>query len=34
MVSNPNLKADLETLFKDFRWTTKGFIDDKLTAIN
>jgi len=29
MVSNLNLKADLEKLFKDFRWTTKGFIDDK-----
>jgi hypothetical protein len=28
MSSRPNLKADLEKLFKDFRWTTKGFIDE------
>lgn len=24
----PNLKDDLEKLFYDFRWTTKGFIDE------
>jgi hypothetical protein len=23
----PNIKADLETLFKDFQWTIKGFAD-------
>ena len=29
MASKPNLKADLENLFRDFRWTTRGFIDDE-----
>ena len=28
MVRKPNLKADLENLFKGFRWTIKGFIDE------
>jgi len=29
MIIKPNLKTDLENLFKDFYWTTRGFIDDK-----
>lgn len=29
MVSRPNLKTDLENLFRDFRWTTRGFINDE-----
>jgi len=29
MASKPDLKADLENLFKDFRWTIRGFIDDE-----
>lgn len=28
MTSKPNIKADLESLFQGFRWTTKGFIDE------
>jgi hypothetical protein len=29
MVTKPDIKADLENLFKGFRWTIRGFIDDK-----
>ena len=29
MESKPDLKADLENLFRDFHWTIKGFIDDE-----
>ena len=28
MPNKPDLKTDLENLFKDFHWTTKGFIDE------
>jgi hypothetical protein len=33
-MSKPNLKADLENLFKGFRWTIKGFIEDDGNIIN
>jgi hypothetical protein len=29
MSSKPDLKADLEKLFRDFHWTITGFIDDE-----